>query len=66
MTDLDAIPVFDTRPVVDSEVGVSGLSSALAGGSGVKSASEILAIVLLAVVIVGSVQIALTVLNVPQ
>ena len=66
MTDLDAIPVFDNRTVGDSEVGVSGLSSALAGGSGVKSASEILAIVLLAVLIVGSVQIALTVLNVPQ
>ena len=66
MTDLDAIPAFRNGVVGDSEVGVSGLSSALAGGSGVKSASEILAIVLLAVVIVGSVQIALTVLNVPQ
>ena len=66
MTDLDAIPVFKNGPVGDSEVGVSGLSSALAGGSGVKSASEVLAIILLAVVIVGSVQIALSVLNVPQ
>ena len=66
MTDLDAIPVFKKGPVGDSEVGVSGLSSALAGGSGVKSASEVLAIILLAVVIVGSVQIALTALNVPQ
>ena len=66
MTDLDAIPVFKNGPVGDSDVGVSGLSSALAGGSGVKSASEVLAIILLAVVIVGSVQIALTVLNVPQ
>jgi NitT/TauT family transport system permease protein len=66
MTDLDAIPAFRNGVVGDSEVGVSGLSSALAGGSGVKSASEVVAIILLAVVIVGSVQIALTVLNVPQ
>lgn len=66
MTDLDAIPTFRNGVVGDSEVGVSGLSSALAGGSGVKSASEVVAIILLAVVIVGSVQIALTVLNVPQ
>ncbi|HEY6734305.1 MAG TPA: ABC transporter permease [Roseiarcus sp.] len=66
MTDLDAIPAFRNGVVGDSEVGVSGLSSALAGGSGVKSASEVVAIILLAVVIVGSLQIALTVLNVPQ
>jgi NitT/TauT family transport system permease protein len=66
MTDLDAIPTFRNGVVGDSEVGVSGLSSALAGGSGVKSASEVVAIILLAVVIVGSLQIALTVLNVPQ
>ena len=66
MTDLDAIPAFRNGVVGDSEVGVSGLSSALAGGSGVKSASEVVAIILLAVVIVGSLQIAFTVLNVPQ
>jgi NitT/TauT family transport system permease protein len=66
MTDLDAIPAFRNGVVGDSEVGVSGLSSALAGGSGVKSASEVVAIIVLAVVIVGSLQIALTVLNVPQ
>lgn len=66
MTDLDAIPTFRNGVVGDSEVGVSGLSSALAGGSGVKSASEVVAIIVLAVVIVGSLQIALTVLNVPQ
>ena len=66
MTDIDAIPVFNNRPLGDSEVGVSGSSSALAGGTGGKSASETLAIILLAVVIVGSVQIALSVLNVPQ
>jgi NitT/TauT family transport system permease protein len=66
MTDLDAIPTVRNGVVGDSEVGVSGLSSALAGGSGVKSASEVVAIILLAVVIVGSLQIALTVLNVPQ
>jgi NitT/TauT family transport system permease protein len=66
MTDLDAIPVFDKRPGSESEVGVSGLSSALASGPGVKSASEVLAIVFLATVIIGSVEVALTLLNVPQ
>jgi hypothetical protein len=67
MTDLDAIPTFRNGVVGDSEVGVSGLSSALAGGSGVKSASEVVAIIpSRRVVIVRSLQIQLTVLNVPQ
>ena len=42
------------------------MSSALAGGSGARSASEVLGILVIAVAIVGGVQIALTTFNVPQ
>jgi NitT/TauT family transport system permease protein len=53
---LDAIPDFKASPATDAEVGVAGVSSALAGGSGAKSVREILAIILVAIVIIAGTQ----------
>ena len=66
MTDFDAIPEFKPGAASESEIGVSAISSALAGGSGAKSAREILAIVLVAIVIIGATQVLLTAFKVPQ
>ena len=57
---LDAIPEFKTGSAAENQIGVSAISSALAGGSGAKSAREILAIVLVAIVIIGGMQALLT------
>jgi NitT/TauT family transport system permease protein len=63
---LDAIPDFKAGPATDAEVGVSGVSSALAGGSGAKSVREIFAIILVAAVIIAGTQILLIAFKVPQ
>jgi len=66
MQEVDAIPDFKTAAVAEGEVGVSGISSALAGGSGAKSVREILAIILVAIVIIAGTQALLVAFNVPQ
>jgi Binding-protein-dependent transport system inner membrane component len=63
---LDAIPDFKPGPATDAEVGVAGVSSALAGGSGSKSVREILAIILVAIVIIAGTQMLLITFKVPQ
>ena len=66
MQNLEAIPDFKGSPVTDAEVGVAGVSSALAGGTGAKSVREILAIILVAIVIIAGTQMLLIAFKVPQ
>ena len=53
MSETDAIPEFKRKGGAGGEVGISGGMSALAAGPGIRSLGEVLAIVLVAVFIVG-------------
>jgi NitT/TauT family transport system permease protein len=66
VSDSEAIPEFKTGSAGEGQIGVAAISSALAAGSGAKSAREILAIVAVAFVIIGGTQALLTALKVPQ
>lgn len=66
MSNTDAIPEFKARSGSDAQdVGITNLS-AFSSGPGIKSAAEVLAIAVLAVVIVGGTELLLTVFQVPQ
>jgi NitT/TauT family transport system permease protein len=65
VSDTDAIPEFKPRSADGQEVGITNLS-AFSSGPGVKSMAEVLAIVLLAVVMIGGAEILLHVFNVPE
>jgi NitT/TauT family transport system permease protein len=64
VSDIDAIPEFKARPGDGQEIGITNLS-AFASGPGIKSTAEVLAIVILAVVIIGGTEILLNVFAVP-
>jgi len=65
VSNTDAIPEFKARPGGDGrDVGITNLS-AFSSGPGVKSMAEVLAIVILAVVIIGGTEILLNVFEVP-
>jgi NitT/TauT family transport system permease protein len=64
VSDTDAIPDFNKASAA-AEVGISGGMSALAAGPGIRSLREVIAIILVAVVIIGGTQVLLTVFNVP-
>jgi NitT/TauT family transport system permease protein len=60
----DAIPEFKARPGEGQDIAITNLS-AFSSGPGIKSMAEVLAIVFLAVVIIGSTEILLSVFAVP-
>jgi len=62
---LDTIPEFKARPAEGPDVGIANLS-AFSSGPGIRSAAEVLAIILVAVVIIGGAQILLQVFEVPE
>jgi NitT/TauT family transport system permease protein len=65
VSNTDAIPEFKARPGGDGrDVGIANLS-AFSSGPGVRSMAEVLAIVILAVVIIGGTEILLNVFEVP-
>jgi NitT/TauT family transport system permease protein len=66
MAETDAIPEFSkAKPGAGGDVGVANMS-ALAAGPGIRSAKEVLAIIAVAVVVIGSTEVALRAFNVPQ
>ena len=65
MSETDAIPEFK-RGSASGEVGISGGMSALAAGPGIRSLGEVLAIVLVAVFIIGGTELLLVLFQVPQ
>jgi NitT/TauT family transport system permease protein len=65
MGNTDAIPEFSKKPRIAGDVGVANMS-ALASGPGIKSTREVLAIIAVAVVIIGGAELALRLFNVPQ
>ncbi len=65
MSDPDAIPEFK-RASAAGEVGLAGGMSSLASGPGIRSMGEVLAIVAVAVFIIGGTELLLTVFTVPQ
>jgi NitT/TauT family transport system permease protein len=65
MAEPDAIPEFSKPIGGGADVGVSNMS-ALAAGPGIKSAKEVIAILLVAVVVIGGTELALRIFNVPQ
>jgi NitT/TauT family transport system permease protein len=65
LTETDAIPEFK-RGAANGEVGISGGMSALASGPGIRSLGEVLAIVLVAVIIIGGTELLLVLFKVPQ
>ena len=65
MSETDAIPEFK-RGTASGEVGISGGMSALAAGPGIRSLGEVLAIVLVAVIIIGGTELLLVLFQVPQ
>jgi NitT/TauT family transport system permease protein len=65
LSETDAIPEFK-RGAASGEVGISGGMSALAAGPGIRSLGEVLAIVLVAVTIIGGTELLLVLFQVPQ
>jgi len=65
LSETDAIPEFK-RGAASGEVGISGGMSALAAGPGIRSVGEVLAIVLVAVTIIGGTELLLVLFQVPQ
>jgi NitT/TauT family transport system permease protein len=61
----DAIPEFKSRSGGGGSVGISGMS-ALSAGPGIRSLGEVIAIIMVAVVIIGGVELSLTLFEVPQ
>ncbi len=65
MSETDAIPEFK-RSAGSGEVGISGGMSALAAGPGIRSLGEVLAILLVAVIVIGGTELLLILFQVPQ
>ena len=65
MSDTDAIPEFKAKHGAAGDVGITNMS-ALTSGPGIKSMREVLAIVLVAVVIIGGTELLLNIFQVPQ
>jgi NitT/TauT family transport system permease protein len=65
MADSDAIPEFGKTGGSASDVGVANMS-ALASGPGIKSIGDVVAILLVAVVIIGGTELLLSIFEVPQ
>jgi NitT/TauT family transport system permease protein len=66
MDNTDAIPEFNkAKPGVGGDVGVANMS-ALTSGPGIKSMREVLAILLVAVVVIGGTELLLNLFQVPQ
>jgi NitT/TauT family transport system permease protein len=65
VSETDAIPEFK-RGAASGEVGISGGMSALAAGPGIRSLGEVLAILLVAVIVIGGTELLLVLFQVPQ
>lgn len=65
MSETDAIPEFGTKSGVGGDVGISNMS-ALTAGPGIKSVGEVVAILLVAIVVIGGTELALGAFEVPQ
>ena len=65
MSNTDAIPEFKAKPGDGQDVGIANLS-AFSSGPGVKSMAEVLAIVLVAVILIGGAELLLGFFEVPQ
>lgn len=65
MNETDAIPEFK-RGAASGEVGIAGGMSSLTSGPGIRSMGEVLAIIGVAVFIVGGTELLLTLFKVPQ
>lgn len=65
MSDTDAIPEFK-KSSGSGDVGITGGMSALAAGPGIRTLGEVVAIVLVAVIIIGGTELALIGFAVPQ
>lgn len=65
MSETDAIPEFRTRSGGGGDVGISNMS-ALAAGPGIRSLGEVVAILLVAVAVIGGTELALGLFEVPQ
>jgi NitT/TauT family transport system permease protein len=65
LTETDAIPEFKRAPA-SGEVGIAGGMSSLAAGPGKRSLAEVLAIIAVAVFIIGGTELLLTLFKVPQ
>ncbi|MEQ1768821.1 MAG: ABC transporter permease [Devosia sp.] len=65
MSETDAIPEFK-RASAAGEGGIAGGMSSLTAGPGIRSMREVLAIIAVAVIIIGGTQLLLTVFQVPQ
>ena len=66
MSDSDTIPQFKRGGASADKVDISGGMSSLAAGPGIRSLSEVLAIIAVAVIIVGGTELALNLFAVPQ
>ena len=65
MSETDAIPVFKSKADGGGDVGITNMS-ALTSGPGIKSAGEVFAVILVAVIVIGGMELALNVFDVPQ
>lgn len=65
MSEIDAIPEFKRAPA-SGEVGIAGGMSSLASGPGIRSMGEVLAIIGVAVFIIGGTELLLNLFKVPQ
>jgi NitT/TauT family transport system permease protein len=65
MSDTDAIPEFKVKSGGAGDVGITNMS-AFTAGPGIKSMGEVLAIILVAVIIIGGTELALNIFAVPQ
>ena len=65
MSDTDAIPEFKASPGGAGDLGITNMS-ALTSGPGIKSMGEVMAIVLVAVIVIGGTELLLNIFAVPQ
>ncbi len=65
MSNTDAIPEFKAKPGDGQDVGIANLS-AFSSGPGIKSMAEVLAIVVVAVILIGGAELLLGFFEVPQ
>ena len=65
MSNTDAIPEFKAKPGDGQDVGITNLS-AFSSGPGIKSMAEVLAIVVVAVILIGGAELLLGFFEVPQ
>ncbi|WP_173188120.1 ABC transporter permease [Neoaquamicrobium sediminum] len=65
MSETDAIPEFESKGAGASDVGITNMS-ALTSGPGIKSVREVVAIVLVAVIVIGGTEALLNIFAVPQ